>query len=137
MGNQAPDNVIPRDRTLTEASLYRPTATVASAAQVYYEEISANTWSEVAADHGDGPGAVHDTKWSGGQDDWASGQRATVPTAVLLSTQDVTVRRWAERDHNIVRWTELDRGGGHFIAREAPGLLVSDTTRPPTPRRCP
>lgn len=48
-----------------------------------------------------------------------------VPTAVLLSTHDVTVRRWAERDHNVVRWTELDRGG-HFLALEGPELLVDD-----------
>jgi pimeloyl-ACP methyl ester carboxylesterase len=37
----------------------------------------------------------------------------------------VTVRRWAERDHNVVRWTELDRGG-HFLALEEPELLVDD-----------
>lgn len=34
-------------------------------------------------------------------------------------------RRWAERGHNVVRWTELDRGG-HFLAMEAPDLLVGD-----------
>ncbi|MFJ9736553.1 alpha/beta fold hydrolase [Streptomyces sp. NPDC101166] len=48
-----------------------------------------------------------------------------MPTAVLLSAHDVTIRRWAERDHDIVRWTELERGG-HFLAMEAPELLVSD-----------
>lgn len=48
-----------------------------------------------------------------------------MPTGVLLSTKDVTVRRWAERDHNIVRWTELERGG-HFLAMEAPESLVGD-----------
>ncbi|MFF8193495.1 epoxide hydrolase family protein [Streptomyces bobili] len=120
-----PEASIPRDRILTEASLYWLTATAASAAQVYYEEISANTWSEAAADNWDDARAVDDTGWSDGQADWTSGTRGTVPTAVLLSTQDVTVRRWAERDHNIVRWAELDRGG-HFLAMEAPELLVSD-----------
>jgi pimeloyl-ACP methyl ester carboxylesterase len=44
---------------------------------------------------------------------------------VLVSAHDVTVRRWAERDHHIVRWTELDRGG-HFLAMEAPEALVAD-----------
>ncbi|MFF9870059.1 epoxide hydrolase family protein [Streptomyces sp. NPDC013953] len=120
-----PEDSIGRDRILTEVSLYWLTATAASAAQVYYEEISANTWSEAAADDWTDSGAAHDTTWSDGQDDWATGPRATVPTAVLLSTHDVTIRRWAERDHNIVRWTELDRGG-HFLAMEAPELLVSD-----------
>jgi microsomal epoxide hydrolase len=35
------------------------------------------------------------------------------------------VRRIAERDNNIVHWTEMDRGG-HFAALEQPGLLVDD-----------
>lgn len=37
----------------------------------------------------------------------------------------MTVRRWAERDHNVVRWTELDTGG-HFLSLERPDLLVDD-----------
>jgi hypothetical protein len=47
------------------------------------------------------------------------------PTAVLVSAHDVAIRPWAERDHRVVRWTELDRGG-HFLAMEAPDLLVDD-----------
>ncbi|MER5713811.1 epoxide hydrolase family protein [Streptomyces sp. NPDC002132] len=120
-----PEDSIHRDRILTEVSLYWLTATAASAAQVYYEEISANAWSEAAADDWTAATAASDTGWSEGQGDWAAGPRGTVPTAVLLSAHDVTIRRWAERDHNIVRWTELDRGG-HFLAMEAPELLVSD-----------
>jgi len=42
-----------------------------------------------------------------------------------MSTQDATIRRWAERDHNIVHWTELDHGG-HFLSMEAPDALVED-----------
>jgi pimeloyl-ACP methyl ester carboxylesterase len=38
---------------------------------------------------------------------------------------DVTIRPIAEREHNIVRWTEFDRGG-HFAAMEVPELLVGD-----------
>ncbi|MFE9775819.1 epoxide hydrolase family protein [Streptomyces sp. NPDC005931] len=120
-----PEDSIHRDRILTEVSLYWLTATAASAAQVYYEEISASTWSEGAADDGTVPGAGRDTGWSDGQNGWAASPRGTVPTAVLVSAHDVTIRRWAERDHNVVRWTELDRGG-HFLAMEAPELLVSD-----------
>lgn len=63
--------------------------------------------------------------WGAGGDDWSVAQRGTVPTGVVVSAHDVTIRRWAERDHNVVRWTELDRGG-HFLAMEAPDLLVGD-----------
>ncbi|MFD2691145.1 epoxide hydrolase family protein [Streptomyces phyllanthi] len=113
-----PEDVVDRDRMLTNVSLYWFTGTAASAAQVYYEEMSATTWAEGGATDGA-------TEWDGVQDDWAAGGRGTVPTAVLVSTHDVTVRRWAERDHHVVRWTELDRGG-HFLAMEAPELLVRD-----------
>jgi epoxide hydrolase len=37
----------------------------------------------------------------------------------------VTVRRFADRVHNVVRWSEFDRGG-HFAALEAPDLMVRD-----------
>jgi epoxide hydrolase len=40
-------------------------------------------------------------------------------------TQDVTIRRWAERENNIVHWTEFEHGG-HFAALEAPKFLVDD-----------
>ncbi|HET6280211.1 MAG TPA: epoxide hydrolase N-terminal domain-containing protein [Polyangia bacterium] len=52
--------------------------------------------------------------------------RNTVPTGVAVSlTQDVTIRRWAERENKIVRWTEFEHGG-HFAALEAPEFLVND-----------
>jgi pimeloyl-ACP methyl ester carboxylesterase len=52
--------------------------------------------------------------------------RSKVPTGVAVSsTQDVTIRRWAERENNIVRWTEFEHGG-HFAALEAPEFLVND-----------
>ncbi|WP_320783785.1 epoxide hydrolase [Streptomyces sp. CRN 30] len=108
-GDGLPEDAIDRDRMLTNVSLYWFTGTAASAAQIYYEEMSATAW-----DAAQGAEA-----WS------ADGGGGTVPTAVLLSTHDVTVRRWAERDHDVVRWTELGRGG-HFLAMEAPDLLVED-----------
>jgi epoxide hydrolase len=37
----------------------------------------------------------------------------------------IPVRRLAERNHNIVRWTEFDRGG-HFGAMEEPDLMIGD-----------
>ncbi|MER7076777.1 Pimeloyl-ACP methyl ester carboxylesterase [Saccharopolyspora kobensis] len=95
-----PEDSIDRDRILTDVTLYWLTGTAASAAQIYYEEISASDWGE-------------------------SAPRAAVPTGVLVSAHDVTVRRWAERDHDVVHWTELGRGG-HFLAMEEPDALVED-----------
>jgi epoxide hydrolase len=43
----------------------------------------------------------------------------------VSTTQDIAIRRLAERDHNIVHWTEFDRVG-HFVAMENPNFLVND-----------
>jgi hypothetical protein len=40
----------------------------------------------------------------------------------------LSIRHLAERTHNIVHWTEFDRGG-HFPAMEVPDLLVEDLRR--------
>jgi epoxide hydrolase len=57
---------------------------------------------------------------------FAPAERGTVPTGVAVPlTQDVAVRRLAERDHNVVRWSEF-QPGGHFAALEAPEFLVGD-----------
>jgi pimeloyl-ACP methyl ester carboxylesterase len=52
---------------------------------------------------------------------------SAVPTgvAVFHGELGLSVRRIAERTHNIVHWSELDRGG-HFPAMEEPDLLVDD-----------
>jgi len=44
---------------------------------------------------------------------------------VAVFTTDVTVRPFAARVSNVVRWSEFTRGG-HFAALEAPDLLISD-----------
>lgn len=111
-----PEDTVDRDRILTDVTLYWLTGTAGPAAQIYYEEITAAAdWSTSTggedADRGEGAG-------------WAP-ERGTTPTGVLVSAHDVTVRRWAERDHNIVHWTELGRGG-HFLSMEEPALLVDD-----------
>ncbi|WP_432059889.1 alpha/beta fold hydrolase [Streptomyces sp. S1] len=127
-----PEASIDRDRFLTGISLYWLTATAGSAAQVYYETVSANDWGGTESDlDTDGTSAEAADGHGGGQEwgeageDWAAALRGTVPTGVLLSAHDVTVRPWAERDHNIVRWIELDTGG-HFLSMEAPDQLVDD-----------
>ncbi|MFI9505336.1 epoxide hydrolase family protein [Nocardia sp. NPDC052566] len=131
-----PEEIIDRDRMLLDVSLYWLTGTAASAAQIYYEEITANDWSAAAtaassdgaewsggAEQTDGAGQADD--WGAGAGEWAAAARGTVPTAVLVSAHDVTVRRWAERDHHIARWTELGYGG-HFLSMEAPQALIDD-----------
>lgn len=95
-----PEDAVSRDDILADASLYWFTGTAGASANLYWE-------------------TKHDPAGT-------SKDRNPVPTAVLLSrTQDVTIRRWAEAENHIVRWTELERGG-HFLALEAPDALVAD-----------
>ncbi|MEU6741209.1 epoxide hydrolase family protein [Streptosporangium sandarakinum] len=118
-----PEDSVDRDRILTDVSLYWLTGTAGSAAQIYYEEISANAWS--GPDTAQGDGVEDGAAWDGDAGGRREAQRGTVPTGVLVSAHDVTIRRWAERDHNVVHWTELGKGG-HFLSMEAPDLLVDD-----------
>jgi epoxide hydrolase len=48
-----------------------------------------------------------------------------VPTALAVFPGDSTIRKFAETQHNVARWTEFDRGG-HFAALLAPDLLARD-----------
>jgi epoxide hydrolase len=96
-----PEDAIDRDHLLTNVSLYWFTGTAGSSANLYYE-------------------TLHDPKAKERR------PRNTVPTGVAVSsTQDVTIRRWAERENNIVHWTEFEHGG-HFAALEVPEFLVED-----------
>jgi epoxide hydrolase len=96
-----PATVLDRDRVLTDVTLYWLTNTGGSSAQLYYE-------------------AANDPSM------WGPKERGTVPTGVAVFTQhDIAIRPLAERDHNVVHWSEFDRGG-HFAAMEAPDLLVDD-----------
>jgi epoxide hydrolase len=98
---ELPEDAVDRDHLLTNVSIYWFTATAGSAANLYYE-------------------TYHDPSM------FAPRERGTVPTGVAVSlTQDVAVRKLAERDHNVVHWSEFDRGG-HFAAMEAPEFLVGD-----------
>ena len=98
---ELPEDAVDRDHLLTNVSVYWFTATAGSSAGHYYD-------------------AAHDPSA------WAPRERGTVPTGVAVSlTQDVAVRRLAERDHNVVHWSEFDRGG-HFAAMENPEFLAGD-----------
>jgi epoxide hydrolase len=93
-----PEDAVDRDRLLTDVSVYWLTATAGSSANIYYE--GARSWGQ-------------------------SADPSAVPTGVAAFPMDVTIRPIAEREHNIVRWSEFDRGG-HFAAMEAPDLLLDD-----------
>jgi len=98
---ELPEEAVGRDQLLTDVSLYWFTGTAGSSANLYYE-------------------TFHDPAM------WAPQPRGTVPTGVAVALNaDVAIRRLAERDHNVVRWTELERGG-HFLAMEQPELFTSD-----------
>jgi epoxide hydrolase len=96
-----PDSVISRDRLLTNVMLYWLTATAGSSARLYYETFHAAQPLDTAP--------------------------STVPTGVAVFAADRArpVRRLAERQINIVRWSEFDRGG-HFAALEQPTLFTQD-----------
>jgi epoxide hydrolase len=89
---------IDRDLILTNVTIYWLTATSGSSARIYKEST---------------------------MEEWAPKGRSPVPTAVAVFPGDGTSRSIAERQHNLVRWTEFDRGG-HFAALQAPELLVDD-----------
>lgn len=101
---ELPEDAVGRDRLLTNISVYWFTGTAGSSANLYYES---------AHD----PGA------------WAPKDRGTVPTGVALAKNtDIAIRRFAERDHNVVRWSEFDRGG-NFLSLEQPEIFAADVTR--------
>jgi pimeloyl-ACP methyl ester carboxylesterase len=98
---ELPEDAVGLDTLLTNVSLYWFTGTAGSSANLYYE-------------------MAHDPAA------WAPKERSPVPTAVALARgTDITIRRFAERDSVITRWTELDRGG-NFLSLEQPAAYVED-----------
>jgi epoxide hydrolase len=93
-----PEDAVDRDQLLTNVMLYWLTGTAGSSGRLYYENMHAG---------------------------FAVPQPVTVPTGVAVFAEDYAIRRYGERGHNIVHWSEFDRGG-HFAAMEAPDLLVGD-----------
>jgi len=93
-----PDEVIGRDRLLTNVMLYWLTGLAGSAAYVGY---ACAGW---------------------GSPDSSSG----VPTGVIMFAHDVGIRRLAETDNNITMWTDIPERGGHFAALEEPDTLAAN-----------
>ena len=96
------ESVYTKDQILTNITLYWVTETINSSTRIYYE-----------------------TR----KDNWrmAQGDRIDVPTAVAVFPEELDrpVREWAERSHNVQRWTEFPHGG-HFAAMEKPQELAQD-----------
>ncbi|MFF2109142.1 epoxide hydrolase family protein [Rhodococcus koreensis] len=94
-----PHDVVGIDRLLTNVMLYWLTDTASSAAYVgYMQESSWGTANSVSG----------------------------IPTAVIVFAHDVGIRRYAEREHAITRWTDVEDRGGHFAALEEPATLTAD-----------
>jgi epoxide hydrolase len=98
---EVPEDAVDRDALLTNVMLYWLTGTGGSSAR-YYKEGTTTAWGEPEPP-------------------------SPVPTAVAVFPHDIAVpvRRLAERNHHIVRWTRFDRGG-HFGAMEEPDLVLGD-----------
>jgi epoxide hydrolase len=104
--DKSPEDAIPRDRLLTDVTIYWLTATAGSSAQLYYE----------AADFL--PTAPTPPRLP----------PLPVPVGVAVFPHDIVlpIRLLADRDlPNIVQWSEFDKGG-HFAAMEQPDLFVHD-----------
>ncbi|MGQ0849743.1 MAG: epoxide hydrolase family protein, partial [Actinomycetota bacterium] len=97
-GAELPEEVIDRDRLLTNVMLYWLTGTANSSARLYYENMHSSAWGKPAS---------------------------PIPTGVAVFADDYAIRRYGEAGNNIVHWTEFDRGG-HFAAMEEPQLFVDD-----------
>ncbi|MEU1877762.1 epoxide hydrolase family protein [Streptosporangium sp. NPDC020072] len=96
--HELPEDAVDIDQLLTDVSVYWFTGTAASAARLYKEE----------------------------QKSWgAAAEHSALPHGVAVFPGDAGVRRIAEREHNVVHWSEFSRGG-HFAAMEAPDLLTED-----------
>jgi pimeloyl-ACP methyl ester carboxylesterase len=95
-----PEEAVDRDQMLTNVMLYWLTRTAGSSSRLFKETA---------------------------RDLVRANEPSVVPTGVAVFPRDalLPVRRIAERVHNIVHWSEFDRGG-HFAAMEVPELVVGD-----------
>jgi pimeloyl-ACP methyl ester carboxylesterase len=94
-----PDEVIDRDRLLTNVMIYWLTGTAGSSAYVGYAQ---------------------KTAWG------AAKEPSGVPTGAIMFAHDVGIRRYAETENTITHWVDVEDRGGHFAALEEPQLLTDD-----------
>ena len=95
---ELPEEAVDRDVMLTNVSVYWLTGTATSSARLYKEGRA--SWGQQA-------------------------ERSEVPSGVAVFPGDFGIRAIAERENNVVHWSEFERGG-HFAAMEVPDLLVGD-----------
>ncbi|MEX0740761.1 MAG: epoxide hydrolase [Pseudohongiella sp.] len=90
-----------REDLLTNISVYWFTQSITSSARIYYENRNVPMNEPLGY--------------------------VSVPTAGAIFPKEIylTPRLWAEQSYNIVRWTEMPRGG-HFAALEETQLLLND-----------
>jgi pimeloyl-ACP methyl ester carboxylesterase len=99
------EHAVSRNTLLTMLTIYWVTGSITTSMRDYYD----NRWDGVAL----------------GADAFVS-----VPTGIANFARQFVFegqppREWAERLYNVVRWTEMPRGG-HFAAAEEPRLLAQD-----------
>ena len=99
-----PESGIPLDVILTNVTIYWATNTIASSMRLYLESVK--------------------TPLRLGR-----GERVRVPCGIAKFPYEAPFppRSWIERGYEVVRWTDMSRGG-HFAALEAPELLAADVT---------
>ena len=97
-----PESSYTRDELLTNIMIYWVNQAAASSVRHYYEN-RVDNWR------------------------FQPGERVEPPCAVAVFPVEINrpPREWAERTHNVQRWTEMPRGG-HFAAMEQPALLAED-----------
>ncbi|MEO7104434.1 MAG: epoxide hydrolase family protein, partial [Gemmatimonadaceae bacterium] len=97
-----PSTPISRDVMLTNVMIYWLTNSISSSMRVYLESSATPLMLE-------------------------AGEMMSVPTAFARFPFEISrpPRSWVERGYNVVRWTDMPRGG-HFAALEAPELLAAD-----------
>jgi hypothetical protein len=89
-----------RDFILTNATIYWVTNTAGSSIRFYYED-------------------AHTPR--------TPVEPTNVPTGVAGFAGDLSgIRRFAERDHNLVQWHLYDAPAGHYAAHQATQVLVED-----------
>jgi pimeloyl-ACP methyl ester carboxylesterase len=98
------DSPIGLDVILTNVTIYWATNTIASSMRLYLESVK--------------------TPLRLGR-----GERVRVPCGIAKFPYEAPFppRSWIERGYEVVRWTDMSRGG-HFAALEAPELLAADVT---------
>ena len=97
--HELPEDAVDRDQMLTNVSIYWLTGTAGSSARLLQGERRVMGRGRPSA--------------------------RRCRTASRSSPATPASGRIAEREHNVVHWSEFDRGG-HFAAMEAPDLLVDD-----------